>query len=125
MAANAGAAAIAHEHDLIACIMRRVRRAAKPLAAFAEGNLALAGVGDFGVPEQTRERIEVAVQTPGEISGRLIQHMPALAYFRSPVIALINADFSIERRWPTISTLSAPTTLPMKPTWCIGPPAAT
>ena len=26
---------------------------------------------------------------------------------------LIKADFSIDRRWPTISTLSAPTTLPM------------
>ena len=38
---------------------------------------------------------------------------------------LIKAGFSIDRRCPTISTLSAPTTLPIKPMRCIGPPAAT
>src|SRR5512144_1904329 len=102
MAADAGTAAIAHKHDLVACIVCRMRRAAKPLAAFTKGDLALAGVCDLGVLEQARKRIEIMVQPAGEISGRLVQHAPALAYFSSPVIALINADFSIERRWPTI-----------------------
>src|SRR5262245_6063742 len=116
MAADAGAAAIAHKHDLVAGIMRRMRRATKPLAAFTESDLALAGVSNLGILEQAGKRIEIAVQPAGEISARLVQHAPALAYFSSPVIALINADFSIERRCPTISTLSAPTTLPIKPT---------
>ena len=45
----------------------------------------------------------------------LVEHV-ALPYFSRPVMPLISAALSIERRWPTISTLSAPTTLPMKPT---------
>src|SRR4029078_13083792 len=115
MAADTSTAAIANKHGLVARIVCRMRRAAKPLAAFTKGDLVLVGVSDLGVLEQARKRIEVAVQPAREIRGRLIQHAPAPAYFSSPVIALINADFSIERRWPTISTLSAPTTLPMKP----------
>src|SRR6186997_2627005 len=58
MAADTGTAAITNKHDLVAGSVCRMRRAAKPLAAFTKGDLALAGVSDLSVLEQSRNRLD-------------------------------------------------------------------
>src|SRR5262249_62283615 len=101
MAANASAAAIADEHDLVAGIVRLMRRPAKPFAALNKCGLAFRLVCDLRVFQQLCESAKIAVQPTAEIRSCLIKHAASLAYFSRPVIALISADFSIERRWAT------------------------
>src|SRR3954453_10809509 len=119
MACDAGASAIADEDDLIAAVMGLMRRAADPFATVFERHRLGGAVGHLGIAQQPFERGEIAIQPLPH------HHVSPSIYLSRPVMPLISDALSIERRWPTISTLSAPTTLPMKPTWCISPPAAT
>src|SRR3974390_99743 len=115
MTADSSAAAIADKHDLVASVVCLVRRVSKPFTAVIERYFAPRTVRCFCFFEQPCERAEVAVKAAAEIDNRFVEHVTTF-YFNKPVMALTNAGFSIERRWPTISTLRAPTTLPMKPT---------
>src|SRR5262249_18729522 len=97
-----------------------VRQTADALEATLQANVLARQVGHRAIADGTREGVEIRNYSLPH--GYLL---PTTAYFSSAVMALITADFSIVVRWPTISTLSAPTTLPMKPTRSIEPPAAT
>src|SRR5579864_4824263 len=118
MAGNAGAAAVADENDLVAGIVRLVGGLAHPLAARFQRQLFRRAIGHFGGAHGVGQRADPSIQQ--------FPHVFRLrCYLSRPVMPLIRAAFSIERRWPTISTFNAPTTLPMKPTRFIGAPAAT
>src|SRR5580700_580925 len=118
VAGDAGAAAVADENDLVAGIMRLVGGLAHPLAARFQRQLFRRPISHFSGAHGVSQRADPTIQQ--------FPHVFRLQYYLSrPVMPLIKAAFSIERRWPTISTFSAPTTLPMKPTRFIGAPAAT
>src|ERR1051325_2816846 len=117
VAGDRRAAAIADEHDLVAGGVRLARRARDPRKPFIKRQRRAVLVADRGLAQQIREN--------GNISTRVCRLAGAHGHFSIPVIALTSEALSTERRCPTISTFSAPTTLPTKPTWCAGPPAAT
>src|SRR5580700_73744 len=119
VARYAGAAAVADENDLIAGIVRLVGGLAHPLAARFERQFFRRPIGHFGSAHGVGQRADIFLQQFPHFCPRL------QCYLSRPVMPLIRAAFSIERRWPTISTFNAPTTLPMKPTRFIGAPAAT
>src|SRR5580692_7675823 len=119
VAGDAGAAAVADEDDLVAGVVGFVGGLAHPLTAVLERDFLRHAIGDLSRPHGVGQRADPPIQQ------FLHVFQGSDNYFSSPVMPLIRAAFSIERRWPTISTLSAPTTLPMKPTLFIGAPAAT
>src|ERR1700676_3620408 len=119
VAGDAGAAAVADENDLVAGVVRLVGGLAHPLAARFQRQLLRSQIGHLGGAHGASQRTDPTIQQFPHFCPRL------QCYLSRPVMPLIKAAFSIERRWPTISTFNAPTTLPMKPTGFTGAPAAT
>jgi len=111
MTGYAGAAAIADEHDLVAGIMRLVGGVAHPLATGVERKRLRRAIGDLRAAQQIGQGSEILVQ----LLAHVARPLQLRAHFKRPMMLLMREAFSMEHRWPMISTLSAPTTLPMNP----------
>src|SRR6202034_2526493 len=120
MAGDAGTPAVADKYDGAAAVVSLMGGFADPFATLVERQLFRRAIGHLGATQGIRQGCEILVQ----LLAHVFSLLPS-TYLRRPVMPLMSDAFSIERRWPTISTLSAPTTLPMKPMRLIGPPAAT
>src|SRR6266540_1018341 len=115
MAGNALAPAVADEDELVVAIMGLVSEIAYSRKAPLDPDFMACPIGHRCVANDVSERVKIGKDC--------LLHWRTL-HFSSAVRLLITADFSMVLRWPTISTLSAPTTLPMNPTRSIAPPAA-
>src|SRR5262249_29643672 len=115
MTGKTRAAAIADKHDLVTGVVDGMCGGPDLSEGFLQRQRASRLVSDFCLQNQPGQSCKVRSDA--------ISHL--LTHLRSPFRLLTTPALSIERRCPTISTLSAPTTLPMKPTRSNGPPAAT
>src|SRR6202012_3545494 len=97
MASNAGAAAIADEDDLVAGIVRRMRRLRDPAEPLVDAQRAALVIGDLDIPDELVEDLEIAVGDRRDCGDRGFARK-SFRHFSSPVIPLMSAGFSIELR---------------------------